>query len=137
MTVASTLVPRWWLVTKPRKAVGELIGSADFRRPRPPPLLDEPASADAFFGGGVAAAVADFFGREPDVLVEGAFLACVGADFFALVVVAGALVAGVFFAARVARRLTGPRTGTLATKTHPTPGTGLPPQSRPSEKSHS
>lgn len=41
------------------------------------------------------------------------------------------------FASRVARLLTGPRTGTRATNTQPTPGTGFPPQSRPSVKSHS
>ncbi len=37
---------------------------------------------------------------------------------------------------RVALRLTGPRTGTRSTHTHPTCGTGLPPIRRPSSKSH-
>ena len=37
---------------------------------------------------------------------------------------------------RVARRLTGPRTGVRATNTHPTCGTGLPPMRRPSSNSH-
>ena len=65
--------------------------------------------------------------REDDVEVE--------------VVSSAPVVAAAFdslrFASRTARRLTGPRTGTRATKTQPTPGTGLPPQSRPSSKSHS
>src|SRR5690349_159 len=39
------------------------------------------------------------------------------------------------FAAEVARRLTGPRTGVRSRKTQPTPGTGFPPMSRPSSKS--
>src|SRR4051794_13286833 len=39
--------------------------------------------------------------------------------------------------ARVAIRLRGPRTGVRSMKTQPTAGTGLPPTSRPSSKSHS
>src|SRR5436853_2297325 len=41
-----------------------------------------------------------------------------------------------FRASRTDRRLAGPRTGARSTKTHPTFGTGLPPISRPSSKSH-
>ncbi|CAB4914731.1 unannotated protein [freshwater metagenome] len=41
------------------------------------------------------------------------------------------------FFSLTALRLTGPRTGTRGTKTQPTPGTGLPPQSRSSWNSHS
>ena len=37
---------------------------------------------------------------------------------------------------KVARRLTGPRTGVRSRNTHPTPGTGLPPIRRPSSKTH-
>ena len=37
----------------------------------------------------------------------------------------------------VALRDTGPRTGVRSTNTHPTCGTGFPPTSRPSSKSHS
>ncbi len=139
MTVASTAVPRWWLVTKPRKSPGELIGSDDLRRPRPPLLVSVDvgrASAEDRVAG------AAFFDRRAGDLValasglvaeDGAFFAgdlradVAGAAFFA----------GAYLASRVARRLTGPRTGTRATNTQPTPGTGLPPQSRPSENSHS
>jgi hypothetical protein len=39
-------------------------------------------------------------------------------------------------ASRTATRLFGPRTGVRGVKIHPTPGTGLPPISRPSSKSH-
>ena len=46
-----------------------------------------------------------------------------------------AVVAAGFFALRVAWRLTEPRTGTRSTNTQPTPGTGLPPQSRSPSKS--
>ena len=40
------------------------------------------------------------------------------------------------FASAVAARLFGPRIGRRGVKIHPTPGTGLPPISRPSSKSH-
>ena len=39
-------------------------------------------------------------------------------------------------ASRTATRLLGPRTGVRGVKIHPTPGTGLPPMSRPSSNSH-
>src|SRR5829696_3889633 len=42
----------------------------------------------------------------------------------------------VFLAALVTMRLLAPRTGERGAKIQPTPGTGLPPMSRPSSKSH-
>ena len=42
-----------------------------------------------------------------------------------------------FFLSFTASRLRGPRTGVRSEKIHPTPGTGLPPISRPRSKSQS
>ena len=153
VTVASTVVPSPWLVTKPRKSSGELIASAalplrelsDFLVPRdrfspafdPLVVLAAPLASAAFdpLADSLASAafvdLADFV--DPDDL------AALGV--FADSCESGALVFSPaetdFFVALVARRLTGPRTGTRATKTQPTPGTGLPPQRRPSANSHS
>ena len=159
MTVASIVEPSWFVVTKPRKSPGVLIGSfaCFFDDCLRDDCFDEVDSSDCFAESerrASGAASADFLRprRRPEEDVSS-----FGASFSASLARAESFAAsldassrfeprrepgdlpptGSFFASRTARRLTGPRTGTRATKTQPTPGTGLPPQSRPSENSHS
>ena len=139
MTSPSIVAPGWCAVTNARNSAGALIGSPPARGRRRLELAAS-RSVDAFVG----AAAFDFRERFVGASLDAAdvpvrFRPAPALEGDVDGAAAGAVdVAACFLrpASRCARRLTAPRTGTRATKTQPTPGTGLPPKRRSSSNSH-
>src|SRR4051794_5021940 len=140
VTSPSTTLPGWCSATNSMNGSGWLAGSA------------VGASFSGSLGvsvpGGFAAGCA-FFLRDRGFLAVGGGLFGTGFGPSSVPLEVGPECCAFFTAepdaarvrlrvdARTAMRLRGPRTGVRSMNTQPTPGTGFPPTSRPSSKSHS